>query len=174
LIVLETERLVLRRLSGADAGFILGLVNEPSWLRFIGDRGVRTVGDAREYIAGGPVASYARHGFGLYLTELKAGGEPAGICGLIKRESLEDVDLGFAFLPRFWGRGYASEAAAAVLEYGRSAFGLKRVVAVTAPDNHASIRVLEKLGFRFERMVRLSADDEEIRLYALDFRGAAA
>ncbi|HEV3470953.1 MAG TPA: GNAT family N-acetyltransferase [Pyrinomonadaceae bacterium] len=168
MIVLETERLILRRLSEADAEFIRGLVNEPSWLRFIGDRGVRTVEDARRYIADGPVASYGRHGFGLYLTELKAGGDPAGICGLIKRESLEDVDLGFAFLPRFWGRGYASEAAAAVLEYGKSAFGLRRVVAVTAPDNQASIRVLEKLGFTFERMVKLSADDEEIKLYALD------
>lgn len=167
--VMETDRLVLRRLSAADAEFIRELVNEPSWLRFIGDRGVRTVEDAREYIARGPAASYERFGFGLYLTESKEGGVPAGICGLVKRESLEDVDLGFAFLPRFWGRGYAYESAAAVLEYARSALGLKRLVAVTAPDNHASIRLLEKLGFRFERMVRLSADDEEIKLFARDF-----
>ena len=99
---------------------------------------------------------------------MREGGVPAGICGLIKRESLEDVDLGFAFLPEFWGRGYASESAAAVLEHARAAFGLKRLVAVTANDNHASIRLLEKLGFRFERMVRFPADDEEIKLFALD------
>ncbi|MDQ3804858.1 MAG: GNAT family N-acetyltransferase [Acidobacteriota bacterium] len=167
--VLETERLVLRQLSAEDAEFILGLLNEPSWLRFIGDRGVRTVGDAREYIAKGPAASYERHGFGLYLTELKEGGAPVGICGLLKRESLEDVDLGFAFLPKFWGRGYAYESAAAVLEYARSAFGLKRIVAVTAADNHASIKLLEKLGLRFEKTVRLSEDDEEIELFARDF-----
>ena len=166
--VLETERLVLRRLTAEDAAFVLELVNDPAWLRFIGDRGVRTVEDARGYILKGPAASYERHGFGLYLTELKEGGAPLGICGLIKRESLEDVDLGFAFLPEFWGRGYASESAAAVLEYARGAFGLKRLVAVTSNDNHASIRLLEKLGFRFERMVRLSADDEEIKLFALD------
>jgi RimJ/RimL family protein N-acetyltransferase len=166
--VLETERLVLRRLSAEDAEFIRELVNEPSWLRFIGDRGVRTVEDAREYIAKGPAASYERFGFGLYLTELKEGGGPVGICGLVKRESLEDVDVGFAFLPKFWGRGYAYESASAVLKYAQSALGLKRVVAVTATDNHASIRLLEKLGLRFEKMVRLSGDDEEIKLFARD------
>lgn len=167
--VLETDRLVLRRMTAGDAGFILGLVNEPSWLRFIGDRGVRTLEDARRYIADGPVASYERFGFGLYLAELKEGRVPAGICGLIKRESLEDVDLGFAFLPEFWGRGYARESAAAVLDYGRGRLGLKRVVAVTAVDNHASIRLLEKLGFSFERMVRLSEGDEEVKLFAREF-----
>ncbi|HWS52810.1 MAG TPA: GNAT family N-acetyltransferase [Pyrinomonadaceae bacterium] len=166
--VLETERLILRRMTGEDAGFILGLLNEPSWLRFIGDRGVRTIEGARDYIARGPAASYERHGFGLYLTELKESGVPAGICGLIKRETLEDVDLGFAFVPKFWGQGLARESAAAVLEYARGPLGLKRVAAVTAVDNHASIRLLEKLGFRFERMVRLSEGDEEIKLFARD------
>lgn len=166
--VLETERLILRRMAAGDAGFILGLLNEPSWLRFIGDRGVRTLEDARAYISNGPVASYERHGFGLYLVEPKGGGEPAGICGLIKRDSLEDVDLGFAFLPQFWGRGYARESAAAVLDYGRRRLGLRRVVAVTSVDNDASIRLLEKLGFRFEKPVRLSADDDEVKLFALD------
>jgi RimJ/RimL family protein N-acetyltransferase len=167
--VLETERLVLRRLEAGDAGFILGLLNEPSWLRFIGDRGVRTPEDARAYIAGGPVASYERFGFGLYLVEVKEGGEPAGICGLIKRDSLDDVDLGFAFLPKFWGRGYARESAAAVLDYARRRLGLRRVVAITSVDNDASIRLLEKLGFAFERVVRLSADAEEVKLFALEF-----
>jgi len=164
--VLETIRLILRRLSIEDADFILELVNEPSWLRFIGDKGVRSIADARDYILKGPVESYERFGFGLYLVELKENGTPIGICGLIKRASLKDVDLGFAFLPKFWGNGYAYESASAVMAYGKSAFGLNRIVAVTTPDNHSSIKVLEKLGFKFEQMVRLSVDAPEIKLFA--------
>jgi RimJ/RimL family protein N-acetyltransferase len=166
--VLETNRLILRRLSIEDAEFILELVNEPSWLRYIGDKGVRSIADARDYILKGPVESYERFGFGLYLVELKENGTPIGICGLIKRESLKDVDLGFAFLPKFWGNGYAYESASAVMEYGKSALGLSRIVAVTTPDNHGSIKALEKLGFRFEQMVRLSENVPEIRLFAHD------
>ncbi len=166
--VLETTRLILRRLSTEDADFILELVNEPSWLRFIGDKGVRSIADARDYILKGPVKSYERFGFGLYLVELKENGTPIGICGLIKRESLKDVDLGFAFLPKFWGNGYAYESASAVMAYGKSALGLNRIVAVTTPENHSSIKVLEKLGFRFEQMVRLSVDAMEIKLLAHD------
>lgn len=166
--VLETERLILRRLSIEDAAFILKLVNEPSWLRFIGDRGVRTIDDARDYILKGPVDSYRRSGFGFYLTELKERAVPIGICGLVKRESLKDVDIGFAFLPEFWGKGYAFEAASAVMAYGKSAFGLNRIVAITTPDNHNSIKVLEKLGLRFEQMLRLSEHDPEIKLFAHD------
>jgi ribosomal-protein-alanine N-acetyltransferase len=164
--VLETERLVLRRLSADDAPFVLELVNDPAWLRFIGDRGVRNIEDAREYIRKGPEESYAKLGFGLYRVEEKGHGVAAGICGLLKRETLEDVDLGFAFLPAFRGRGYAREAAAGVLALARGSFRLARVVAVTDPANEKSIRVLEGLGFRFERMTRLSANDTELRLYA--------
>lgn len=167
--ILETERLVLRRLTEGDADFILRLLNEPSWIRFIGDRGVRTLEGAREYIARGPAASYERHGFGLYLVGLKGGGAPAGICGLIKRDALEDADIGFAFLPEFWGRGYAYEAAAATLGHAQRDLGLKRVAAVVAPDNESSIRLLEKLGLSFERMITLPGDDEEIKLFARDF-----
>ena len=166
--VLETDRLILRRLSTEDADFILELVNEPSWLRFIGDKGVRSITDARDYILKGPVESYERFGFGLYLAELKENGIPIGLCGLIKRESLKDVDIGFAFLPKFWGKGYAYESASAVMAYGKNAFGLNRIVAVTTPDNHFSIKVLEKLGFKFEQMVRLSVDAPEIKLFAHD------
>src|SRR2546430_1232042 len=131
--VLETDRLVLRRLAAQDAEFIFELVNDPLWLRFIGDKGVRTLADARDYILRGPVAMYERFGFGLYLTERKEDGVPIGICGLVKRESLADVDIGFAFLPKFHGRGYAHESAAAVMEYGKGALGLKRIVAITSP-----------------------------------------
>ena len=169
--VLETERLVLRRICLDNAPFILGLLNEPSWLRFIGDKGVRTLEDARDYILKGPVESYRRFGFGLYLTELKGDATPIGICGLLKRDVLEDVDVGFALLPAHWGKGYALEAASAAVAYGRSAFGLKRIVALTAPDNEKSQRVLEKLGLEFERMVRLAEVGPESRLYVRDFQG---
>ena len=166
--MLETDRLILRHLSTDDAEFILELLNEPSFLRFIGDKGVRTLEDARDYILNGPVDMYNRFGFGLYLTELKGNGAPIGICGLIKRDGLEDVDIGFAFLPRFWGKGYAYEAASAVMTYGKDVLGIKRIVAITSPDNHASGRLLEKLEMRFERMVRLSEDAEEVRLFVPD------
>ena len=163
--VLETERLLLRRMSSDDAEFMLGLLNEPSWLRFIGDRGVRTLDDARAYILKGPVAMYERHGFGLYVTELKAEGVPIGICGLVRRDFLDDVDVGFALLPRFWGQGYAYESASAVMEYGKSALGLKRIVAITAQDNHSSIKLLEKLGLRFERLIPSPGEGPEIKLF---------
>ena len=166
--ILETDRLILRRLSTEDAEFILELLNEPSFLRFIGDKGVRTLDDARDYILNGPVDMYTRLGFGLYLTELKESGVPIGICGLLKRDGLEDVDIGFAFLPKFWARGYAYESAAAVMAYGKTVLGLNRIVAITSPDNYASGRLLEKLGLRFERMIHLSNDAPEVRLFASD------
>ncbi|TYS62517.1 GNAT family N-acetyltransferase [Sutcliffiella horikoshii] len=163
--VLETERLVLRRLSSNDAKFILELLNEPSWLKYIGDKGVRTLGDARDYILNGPCDMYERLGFGLYLTELKGDGIPIGICGLIKRESLDDVDIGFAFLPKYWSKGYAYEAASAVMKYGKEVIGLNRIVAITSLDNHSSVKLLEKLGFVFEKKVKLSQDSQEVKLF---------
>jgi RimJ/RimL family protein N-acetyltransferase len=163
--VLETERLTLRRLTVEDAAFMLDLLNQPSFLRFIGDRGVRTLDDARAYILKGPVEMYERHGFGIYLTALKKEGTPVGTCGLIKRDFLEDVDIGFAFLPGFWGQGYAYEAASAVLAYGRNEIGLQRIVAITAQDNRSSIRLLEKIGLRFERLIRLNGEGPEINLF---------
>lgn len=164
--VLETARLALRWIETDDADFILQLVNEPSWLRFIGDKGIRTVEDARTYIEEGPVSMYLRLGFGLYLVELKESGEPIGICGLIKRDALEDVDLGFAFLPAFWGKGYAFESAAAVMDYGRRAFAPPRLLAITSQDNEISVRLLEKLGFHFERLTRLAPDAAEVKVFA--------
>jgi RimJ/RimL family protein N-acetyltransferase len=167
--VVETERLTLRRLRLDDAAFILGLLNEPSFIQFIGDRGVRTPDDARKYLEDGPLASYARHGFGLWLVSLKADGRPIGICGLLKRDALEDVDVGYALLPAFWSRGYASEAAAASVEYGRRHLDLRRIVAITQADNAASIRVLDKLGLQFERPIRLAQDSPEVQLYGRTF-----
>jgi [ribosomal protein S5]-alanine N-acetyltransferase len=166
--LLETERLILRRLDEGDAAFILELLNGEAFQRNIGDKGVRTVEDAVRYILEGPVESYARHGFGLWLVELKETGTPAGICGLVKRDALPDADIGYAFLPRFWSRGYAYESAAAVLAYASHALGLRRVLAITNPDNPGSIKVLEKIGLKFERLVRLSDDAPEIMLFASD------
>jgi len=163
--VLETGRLLLRQLSSVDADFILELLNEPSFIRNIGDRGVRTIDGANSYILNGPVASYAKNGFGLYLVKLKATDESIGMCGLIKRDTLEDVDIGYAFLPRFWSKGYAVEAAQATKEYAKHVIGLNRIVAITDPENEGSIRVLEKIGLRFEKMVRLSEDDIELKLF---------
>jgi RimJ/RimL family protein N-acetyltransferase len=164
--VLETDRLLLRRLSVDDAAFILELLNDPSWLRFIGDKGVRSIEDARDYIVKGPVAMYEREGFGLYLTQRKSDAAPIGLCGLIKRDSLDDVDIGFAFLPKYRAQGYAHESAAAVLTYGRTILGLTRIVAITSVGNDASSRLLEKLGMRFQKTVRLANDADEVRLYA--------
>ena len=166
--VLETDRLTLRYLTLADAEFILQLLNEPSFLRFIGDRGVRTVEDARKYILQGPLASYERFGFGLYLTEITATGAPVGICGLLKRDTLPDADIGFAFLPPYWRQGYAFESAAAVITYGKDELGQKRILAITSPENDASIKLLEKLGFRFEYVTKLSEDAPEVNLFALE------
>jgi [ribosomal protein S5]-alanine N-acetyltransferase len=166
--ILETERLLLRQFSTDDDEFILGLVNEPSFIQNIGDRGVRTLDNAKSYILNGPVASYEKNGFGLYLVLLKETNESIGMCGLIKREQLNDVDIGYAFLPRFWSKGYAAESALAVKAYAKDVIGLKRIVAIVDPANEGSIRVLEKIGLQFEKMVRLSEDDIELKLFGTE------
>lgn len=163
--VIETERLVLRRLSVADDQFILRLLNDPSWLRFIGDKGVRTLDDARTYIVNGPLAMYERYGFGLYLTELKGGSIPIGLCGLLKRDGLAEVDIGFAFLPEYRGQGYAYEAASAVMRYGRTVLGLACIVAIASPDNESSAKLLAKIGLRAKQMIQLEPDGEPVVLF---------
>jgi len=164
--VKETERLRVRWLNADDSAFIFVLLNQPSWIQYIGDKGIKTLQDALRYIESGPVAMYKREGFGLYLVEMRESSEPIGICGLIKREALEDVDLGFAFLPTFWRKGYAFEAAAAVMCYGREVLRLRRIVAILSQDNDRSSKLLEKLGFCHEGTVRLQPNDEELKLYA--------
>ncbi len=165
-IVLETERLILRKLSTDDAEFVLALLNEPSFVRNIGDRGVRNLEQAAQYILNRLVISYERNGFGLYLVELKESGAPIGISGLVKRDTLPDADIGFAFLPAYWSKGYAVESAAAVMKYARETLKLDRILAITSPDNEASARLLGKIGLRFERMIKLSADTDEVKLFA--------
>ena len=164
--VLVTERLDLRCMTTDDAEFILQLLNDADFIRFIGDKGVRTIDDACRYILNGPIASYERHGFGLWLVQLRPSSVPVGMCGLLKREALDDVDIGFAFLPHYRSRGYALEAAAAVMQYGRNVLGLKRIVAIVDPDNGGSIRLLQKIGLTFDRMIRLGDDSTEVSLLA--------
>src|ERR1700691_286391 len=149
--ILETERLQLRHLDAGDAGFMLELLNEPPYILHIGDKGVRSLSEAREFILQKLAVSYRKNGYGLYLVELKQSGESLGICGLVKRDGLEDIDIGFAFLQQFWSRGYAFEAATAVMDYARNSVGLPRIVAITAPDNWSSIGLLEKLGLKFDK-----------------------
>ena len=166
--ILETERLLIRQLTFDDVDFIIELLNDPSFIQNIGDRKVRTVEDAQAYVLNGPVASYAKNGFGLSLVILKATGESIGMCGLIKRDALEDVDIGYAYLPRYWSKGYAIEAALAMKTYAKETAQLKRLVAIVDPANTGSIRVLEKLGMKYERMVKLSQDDNELKLFACE------
>jgi len=165
-VIHETSRLRLRELGDADAAFILELVNEPGWLRFIGDRNVHSLEDAKGYIARGPAASYAKHGFGLWAAVLRASGVPIGMCGLIRRESLPHPDLGFAFLARHHGHGYAREAAAAVVELARVRYQLPRLLAITEPDNAASQKLLQLVGFHHERNFVWPETGTEQALYA--------
>lgn len=164
--VLETDRLALRRFTLDDAAFAFELVNDPAWIQNVGDRNVHSLEDARGYLSRGALAAYEKVGFGMWAVTLKGSGELIGMCGLIKREELEDVDIGFAFLPQFRGHGYALESAKAVLDYGRAKVGLKRIVAIVSPSNRPSIRILERLGLRFERGITMPGDTEEISLYA--------
>jgi RimJ/RimL family protein N-acetyltransferase len=168
MIILETERLSLRNLSVDDAEFVLELLNEPSFLQYIGDREVRNLEDAQQYILNRLVTSYERNGYGLYLVELKESRVPIGISGLVKRDTLPDADIGFAFLPAYWSKGYAVESAAAVMDYAREVLGLTRIVAITSLDNEASAKLLAKIGLRFERLIKLAEDAEEVKLFTPD------
>lgn len=163
--VLKTDRLELRQVSAGDAGFMLSVLNDPAFIRHIGDRGVRSPDDARRYIRDRMMASYLEHGFGMYLVERTADMQAIGICGLVKRPGLEDVDIGFAFLPEYCGQGYALESAQAVLHLAEQRFRLSRVVAITSQNNQSSIRLLEKLAFHYEKDVQLPDNDEPVRLF---------
>jgi [ribosomal protein S5]-alanine N-acetyltransferase len=162
-IAIETERLALHEFTERDAEFVLRLVNEPSFLRYIGDRGVRTLEDARRYIADGPVAGYARQGYGLLRVVRNSDDVEVGMCGVLKRDTLPEPDIGFSFLPEYWSQGYALESARAVMQHARETLGLGRILAITTQDNEPSIRLLGKLGFRFERLIAFGS--EELRLF---------
>jgi len=166
--VLETKRLTLRHFCIDDADFIIRLLNEAAFIKHIGDKGIRTALEAKQYLSSGPIDSYERFGYGLNMVELKESGEPVGMCGLVIRENLDDADIGYAFLEQFWSQGYAVESAKAVMKHARETLGLQRIVAIVTPGNHSSIRLLEKIGLTFERMIRLTDDDEELKFFVSD------
>ena len=190
--ILETNRLILREVVESDDEFILDLLNQPSFIKYIGDRNVRTVKEAREFIENRYRQSYREHGFGLYTVELKAEfdtlndvsvstfeiqnpkskiqNRAIGICGFVKRDTLPDADIGFAFLPQFCGKGYALESAVGIMEYGRDVLGLKRVLAITTQDNESSGKLLEKLGFKFENLIKMPTNDEELKLFSANMQ----
>lgn len=168
MIKLETARLQLRELEVEDAPFFLEILNEPAFVENVGDRGVRTTAAAADYIRERIQPSYRTFGHGMWLVARKEDGEPVGICGLLKRETLEDVDIGFSFLERYWNNGFAREAAAACMSYGWTKVGLERLIAITAQQNTSSIRLLQKLGLHFEKLTKLTPDAPDLNLFAMN------
>ncbi|QFU22366.1 GNAT family N-acetyltransferase [Shewanella eurypsychrophilus] len=167
MIVLETTRLRLRHVRLTDAEFILELLNTPGFIDNIGDRGVRDLLQAETYLIDGPISSYQQNGFGLYLVERKESGEAIGLCGLVKRPQLDEPDLGYAFLPAFWGKGYAIESSLAVVEYSKR-LAISQLLGIVSPGNDPSIAVLEKLGMVFDSVLHWDEDDSEVLLYRLN------
>ena len=163
--MITTPRLTIRWMNDSDAPFVLTLLNDPAFIRYIGDKGVRSLDDARQYVASGPAASYARHGFGLNAVTLTGSGTAIGICGILRRDGLDAPDLGFAFLPEYRGQGYAFEAATAILSDAQTTHKLSRLLAITHPDNAASIALLGRLGFRFDQLIQLPGSDRATRLF---------
>jgi [ribosomal protein S5]-alanine N-acetyltransferase len=163
-----TNRLTIRPFTLDDAGFIMDLVNDPDWLRFIGDKAVASKEDARRYLTEGPLTMYEMHGFGLCAVERTNDGSMIGMCGLVRRAGLEDVDVGYAFLPHGRGQGFAIEAAHAIVDHALTIIGIGRIVAITDPANVASTRVLEAIGMRFERYLQLTEGAKQVALYAID------
>ena len=163
--IVETERLILQKLTLEDADFIYELVNDPDWIKYIGDRNVRNLDDARKYISDRIIKSYEQFGFGLYLVKEKETGLSTGLCGLLKRDYLNNPDIGFALLPQFRGKGYIFESASAVIEYGKKNFGIKKLSAITQTDNLSSIKALNNLGFKFSKNIKPPDEEEEINLF---------
>ena len=175
-VVLQTERLVLRLLTEDDAAFYLALINSPGWLRFIGDRGVRTVDCARDTMVNGTMAQQGKYGFSFYAVERKGqpqGTPPMGICGMVQRDTLPEPEIGYAFMEPFWGQGYVQEAARAVLAHARDVLGIKTLLAITSPDNAVSIKILLNLGLSFQKVIYLTADDPT-NLYKIEFSPGAS
>lgn len=164
--ILETERLILRQFTLDDAPFILELLNTPTWLQFIGDRNVHSIEDAEKYLLNGSMKSYAENGFGFYAVIEKGSGKNIGMCGLIKRDTLPDIDIGFAFLPNLISKGFGFEIASATLDYALNVLKIKRVIAIVNPDNEKSIGLIKKIGMQFEEMIKFGDDGKELMLFA--------
>ena len=165
-IILQTDRLLLRQPTVDDAAFMLRLVNEPLWLQYIGDRNVHSIEDAKNYLLNGSIRSFETNGFGFAIVILKETGEAIGMCGFVKRDFLDDVDIGFAFFPEFMGKGYAYESASAMMKYAFTTLGFKRIAAITTPHNFASIKLLEKLGM--EREKDILVEGETLYLFGIE------
>lgn len=165
--ILETQRLILRKLTLDDAAFILELLNTPTWLQFIGDRNVHSIEDAENYLRNGSLKSYQEHGFGFYAVIEKSSNKTIGICGLIKRDNLEDIDIGFAFLPNLLSTGFGFEAALATLDYALNMLKIKRIIAIVNPDNEKSIGLIKKIGLKFERMIKFGDENKELMLFGI-------
>ena len=165
-MIVETKRLILREITVEDAEFVLRLVNEPSFVSNIGDKGLKNLHDAERFILEGYWTNQERSGYGMVLVELKCGRDPIGGCGLLYRKVLDVTDIGFAFLPKYWNRGFAYEAAEAILKYGHLTLGVNKIVGLTSEDNHRSINLLKKLGMDFEKSVKMSDDDSGTVLYS--------
>jgi len=163
--ILETDRLALREFNENDADFIVNLVNSEGWLKYIGDKNIKSTDQARGYLVNGPLKSYTDNGFGLSLVELKKDKSPIGMCGIINRDSLEHPDIGFAFLPGYSGQGYGYEISKRTLQYAIDDLKLTKIVAITVPENIASIKLLEKLGLRFEKNIKAQNDTTDLLLF---------
>lgn len=166
--ILQTERLRLREFTIDDADFIVHLLNTEGWLQFIGDRNVRNHEQAVAYLKNGPLKSYAENGFGLYLVETRDQRIAIGMCGILKRPTLETPDIGFAFLPDYSGIGYAIEIATATLAYAAHVLKIPSISAITKPDNSRSIRLLEKIGMTSRGTMEFNGQDEPLRIYGAD------
>ena len=165
---IATERLILRRVTVDDAALLLSIWNDPAFIRNVADRGIRTEAEARDAIVSGPQKMFEEFGYGPYSLTLKESGALIGICGLFKRENLDDPDIGFAVLPAFVGKGYAGEAAKAVVDYARDELRIPVLTAIVSPANAPSIGLIQKLGLTFDRMITMPGDNEAICLYSKD------
>jgi RimJ/RimL family protein N-acetyltransferase len=164
---LETERLVLRRITLDDTGLVLAVWNDPAFIHHVGDRGIRTIEDAQDALNEGALKLYEEHGYGPYCMSLKEDGRQIGICGLFRRDNLDDPDIGFAVLPRYRGKGFVAEAAQAVVTHARDDLGITTLTAIVSPNNTASIGLIEKLGLKFERGITMPGEDDVISLYSM-------
>lgn len=166
-MIFGTARLELHKLTPADVDFIFELLNTPTWIKHIGDRGIKSLEHAADYIITGPMASYNKHGFGLWLMKLKTTQNPIGLCGLIKRDYLDDPDIGFALLPEYTGKGYATEAARGVMHLAFQELNLTKLLAFTSSDNQLSIAVIQKLGMKYMDMISIPNDPEKLMLFGI-------
>ena len=162
MIILETDRLQILEFEKSDAQFIFELINEPEWIEYIGDKNVKNVNDAENFITNKLMPSYSENGYGLYVVKLKKTGKPIGMCGLVNRLGLNNTDIGFAYLKKYQRKGFAFESSTAILDYAKNILNLNRVVAITNPNNIASGKLLEKLGLTFDKMIDLSEDGKDI------------